>query len=651
MEKRKETHARHVDDRVVDLQMPNSEKARVVEAPVESEEGKQPMEEHMESEEGKQPVEAPMEEGNEPQRKRRKRTNLEETTSYSPQCISESKTGVIDEKSLPTKGCSGPHGSTSKRQVKEWEPTDLKPEEGQAYVKLLSKEELDKRSHHLGSTRSIFDRMKFEQEFDVSTLNLDDEKRRVYDANPHIRQAFVNGRYDEHHIHNFSERNRYIIHGKAERLPYKRRMFEAKTVEHWGQRKLLFSEIEFLTLYTEPPKDKDADLPEKRPLVVYAGAAPGTHTNFLQEVLFPWVDFVLVDPAPFDARRTEHIEVHQTFFTDACAREYQSDKVGDRPVLFISDIRAIENGMNDAEIESQIKVDMSWQQDWIEIMKPRVSMLKFRLPYTKGTTPYLKGKLFLPIWGGRTTTETRLVVHEADNLEKMDYDHTTYEEELFYHNTIRRTQYYEHDVVGEGLDHCFDCASEVFVLSEYFRKHRGMTDAGEIAKEVSRLSRDISKHISNTGRTLLLYAPNADGTGEADEDDAHVMKMPSRKRDREASEKQSHRHRPRSNVSQYFSPPPLPPPPPPPPPPPHFSFPPQPLHGQPVHGGEGILGAFPVGITPDHHDRTPYRAPHHSDYHRHHARHRHDDHRDSHREYRPLPRRHSSRDGRRYPRH
>ena len=39
-------------------------------------------------------------------------------------------------------------------------------------------------------------------------------------------------------------------------------------------------------------------------------------------------------------------------------------------------------------------------------------MLKFRLPYVPpvGFTEYLDGDLFLPVWDGRTTSESRLVV-------------------------------------------------------------------------------------------------------------------------------------------------------------------------------------------------------------------------------------------------
>lgn len=64
------------------------------------------------------------------------------------------------------------------------------------------------------------------------------------------------------------------------------------------------SEIEFLTHFSEP------DI-----TVVYAGAAPGTHINYLAD-LFPQVRFVLVDPAPFKCKSSDRVIVRQEFFTD-----------------------------------------------------------------------------------------------------------------------------------------------------------------------------------------------------------------------------------------------------------------------------------------------------------------------------------------------
>lgn len=45
--------------------------------------------------------------------------------------------------------------------------------------------------------------------------------------------------------------------------------------------------------------------------------------------------------------------------------------------------------------------------------------------------------------------------------EMKEYDHVDYEQLLFHFQTVTRTTYWEHDLVDSGLDHCFDCASEV----------------------------------------------------------------------------------------------------------------------------------------------------------------------------------------------
>jgi hypothetical protein len=45
-------------------------------------------------------------------------------------------------------------------------------------------------------------------------------------------------------------------------------------------------------------------------------------------------------------------------------------------------------------IEKQVFDDQAAQMRWHKIMQPKMSMLKFRLPYAKeGNTTYLKGEL------------------------------------------------------------------------------------------------------------------------------------------------------------------------------------------------------------------------------------------------------------------
>jgi hypothetical protein len=46
----------------------------------------------------------------------------------------------------------------------------------------------------------------------------------------------------------------------------------------------------------------------------------------------------------------------------------------------------------------QVLRDMLWQQEWVRIMRPVASMLKFRLPWADGATPCapLHLNLFIP---------------------------------------------------------------------------------------------------------------------------------------------------------------------------------------------------------------------------------------------------------------
>jgi len=84
-------------------------------------------------------------------------------------------------------------------------------------------------------------------------------------------------------------------------------------------------------------------------------------------------------------------------------------------------------------------------------------------------TDYLDGDIYLPVWGRETTTECRLMVHRGAKVRK--YDNTQYEEQMFFFNREARVHFYEHAYVGKvvGLDHCYDCAAEIFILEDYLR--------------------------------------------------------------------------------------------------------------------------------------------------------------------------------------
>ncbi len=74
-------------------------------------------------------------------------------------------------------------------------------------------------------------------------------------------------------------------------------------------------------------------------------------------------------------------------------------------------------------------------------------------------------------------TESRLISKEITTT-LIEYDHTKYEEQMFYFNTVTRPALYQHDVQGEGIDHCYDCRAEVHILSSYLAKYRGVPSTG-----------------------------------------------------------------------------------------------------------------------------------------------------------------------------
>lgn len=132
-------------------------------------------------------------------------------------------------------------------------------------------------------------------------------------------------------------------------------------------------------------------------------------------------------------------------------------------MLFISDIRT-------GYTEDHVQKDMAAQMRWHLIIKPKKSILKFRLPWDDGKTLYLDGKIHLPVWGPITTTEARLIT-SGDKMKL--YDNKDYEERMYYFNTVLRTKLYKHNIKMDGIDFCYDCAAEIKIIKEYIRKYGG----------------------------------------------------------------------------------------------------------------------------------------------------------------------------------
>lgn len=95
-----------------------------------------------------------------------------------------------------------------------------------------------------------------------------------------------------------------VCHSATQRTPYRRRTGERKSVNHWGQRKLAVSEIEFLSMFSN-----------NNDIVVYAGAAPGAKNDALSH-LFSDLGWHLYDPSPFRCTPSNNLRLHNEYFTE-----------------------------------------------------------------------------------------------------------------------------------------------------------------------------------------------------------------------------------------------------------------------------------------------------------------------------------------------
>lgn len=256
-----------------------------------------------------------------------------------------------------------------------------------------------------------------------------------------------------------------VLNETDRQLPYRRLQGYMKLTLHHGQRKLLLSEIEFLTEYSNLSK-----------YIIYAGAAPGIHIVYLSR-LFPRHIFYLFDPSEFKIKETNNIKIYKRLFTNEIAKSLERKFKGN--MLFISDIR---RGPED----SLILEDLNMQKDWVNIMKPKMNLLKFRLPYDINELEYFDGKVMYQVWAPLSSTETRLI---TDGLSNKIYNNPDYESIMYRFNNITRHQIFKHSITQNqvvGIDYCYDCYAEISILINYINKYK-------IKKNIYELMNDITK--------------------------------------------------------------------------------------------------------------------------------------------------------------
>jgi hypothetical protein len=270
---------------------------------------------------------------------------------------------------------------------------------------------------------------------------------------------------------------------------------------HWGQKKLLLSEIQFFTRICKTLNIKSL----KDYAVVYIGAAAGHHMPILYN-LFPDLIWLLYDPAPFSKDIMKHptkdksVFVYNMYFTDDTLEHVRKNCQG-RKILFISDIR-------EETKEEDIIKDMRNQAFWGTELNSPFMLHKFRLPYeeleiipksnlqfklndklfinpnlkiTKNKNMlYLKGDIYLQIFPPPYSGELRLFVEQKDGkYEFAEYDYLDIENRLVYFNSYIRPYFYcsnddkickEYKYINyiPGYDTSVECLMEYKVVMDYY---------------------------------------------------------------------------------------------------------------------------------------------------------------------------------------
>lgn len=247
---------------------------------------------------------------------------------------------------------------------------------------------------------------------------------------------------------------------------------------HIGQRKLLMSEIQFLT----ETLTKLGIAETRKHTVVYAGAAHGFHIPTLLRMFRGCFDeFHLYDiPDRFcpELRKIENepnskIRITPVkggrgtpdgYFDDHIAKSYS-----DRPTIFISDLRT------ETDNASVLK-NTEDQERWFRYMQATCACLKYRTPFAENpsksrTYQVPAGKIVLQVWAPSQSAETRLwIFGKRAKKVMMDINDIEFETAMNVFNTYYRSLSFK--LAGgakapDGTCTCYDHMMERLIISRY----------------------------------------------------------------------------------------------------------------------------------------------------------------------------------------
>jgi len=206
--------------------------------------------------------------------------------------------------------------------------------------------------------------------------------------------------------------------------------------------KIISSEINFLNIFFEVPKDKKA-------ILLYIGPIVSKHIYKIAQ-LYPELEYH-VYCGTSDNKSTENLLIYDRdfseqeipFFQNPNFEVYVITNFTNPNIKSNYEIKNSENPQKyQDEKETLIENDMLLQMNWMELLKPKVACLKFRLPknynISKSEFQYFKGLVYAQIFSGYKSTECKMVVRDF-SIKSFWFIQKFNDQMNYYNNVVRET--------------------------------------------------------------------------------------------------------------------------------------------------------------------------------------------------------------------
>jgi len=221
---------------------------------------------------------------------------------------------------------------------------------------------------------------------------------------------------------------------------------------------------------------------DKSNILLYIGTTLDDHIVKLA-IFYPEIDFRCYGKNK-TTQIAENVTIYNREFTDDDVLEYQ-----DMTNLYvISNFSNVPESLTGQEKEKLLSEEMMLQMKWIQGIKPKSALLKFRPPhYYEGISvtnkfEYFIGTIWRTVFSKPKTVECRLVVDNYDTT--ILYDFQKFEEIMHYYNDVTRETNMEHPISQKKIpfgryENNFDYMVMFNILKEYLETRGHVTSNEE----------------------------------------------------------------------------------------------------------------------------------------------------------------------------